>query len=110
MKLETRRVRVPLLAPSKLNKINALSKQSCLLFGCISGQSRSKRQLCDSFARSLIAAALCGAMAACGGGGGDNSAPPQGPYQAVYPVPLRNCEATGPTAPPCSASQAAGAH
>ena len=48
-------------------------------------------------------------LSACGGGGSDGT-PSDPHYKAVYPVPLRPCETTGPTAPSCPASQAAGAH
>lgn len=50
-------------------------------------------------------------LAACGGGGGGQTAPTPTKPMAVYPVPvLRPCETTGPSAPTCSASQAAGTH
>jgi hypothetical protein len=109
MNQETRRVRVPLLAPSKPNEINGVSKRGCLSFAYIRAFLPSKRQLCDNIARSLIAGALCGAMAACGGGG-SNGAPTDVQAKQVYPIPLRPCETTSSNAPPCPASQAAGAH
>lgn len=55
--------------------------------------------------------ALAFILSACGGGGGAGEQPALQPVnpKAVYPVPvLRPCETSGPTAPPCSASQAAG--
>lgn len=47
-----------------------------------------------------LIAALAALLTACGGGGGD-SPQPDPHYQVVAPVPLRPCETTGPTAPPC---------
>jgi len=55
----------------------------------------------------VLIAALAALVAACGGGGGDSSSPDPH-YKIVAPVPLRPCETTGPAAPACSASQAAG--
>lgn len=58
--------------------------------------------------KTILAIAACAAvLAACGGG--SDGVPSDPHYKAVYPVPLRPCETTGPTAPTCSASQTAGA-
>ena len=52
-------------------------------------------------------------LTACGGGGTNDDGTPKPTVdpKAVYPVPvLRQCETTGPTTPPCSASQSQGTH
>jgi hypothetical protein len=57
----------------------------------------------------IAAILVCALLSACGGGGSDSgSADPHD--KLIAPVPLRPCETTGPTAPACSASQAAGTH
>ena len=57
-----------------------------------------------------LIAALAALLTACGGGGNGTPPAPKVNPQAVYPVPLRPCETTGPTAPACPESSAAGAH
>lgn len=58
--------------------------------------------------KTILAIAACAVvLSGCGGGGNDGARTVVNP-KAVYPVPLRPCETTGPTAPACSASQAAG--
>lgn len=58
----------------------------------------------------ILAISACAIfLSACGGGGSDSAKTVVNP-KAVYPVPLRPCETTGPTAPACSASQVAGTH
>jgi hypothetical protein len=57
----------------------------------------------------FLMAVVCVTIDGCGGGGADGGAPSDAHEMAVIrPVPLRKCETTGPTAPPCSASEAAG--
>lgn len=57
----------------------------------------------------VLIIALAALLAACGGGGGDPT-PPDPHYKIVDPVPLRPCETTGPTAPPCPSDPKAIAH
>jgi hypothetical protein len=53
--------------------------------------------------------AACIGLSACGGGGDDPpTATPRATTGAL--MALRPCESTGPGAPPCPASQAAGTH
>ncbi|MGG1943192.1 hypothetical protein AB1286_33130 [Trinickia sp. NRRL B-1857] len=58
---------------------------------------------------TLVLILTTAALSACGGGGSDGSGQEVVP-KAVYPIPLRPCETTGPTAPTCAASQSAGTH
>jgi hypothetical protein len=54
----------------------------------------------------ILGAILCAMLSACGGGGSDPA--PVNTRATTGALTLRPCETTGPSAPPCTASQAAG--
>lgn len=73
-------------------------------------KNRTENRALRILAKGVVAVLVGAFMALCIGCGGGESASNGQQFLRVQPVPLRPCETTGPTAPPCTASQAAGAH